>query len=83
MHFPYGTALFSASGAAFTAVVAGQMANAFACRSASLWPGNLGWFSNRYLVLAVFCEAAMLIGFLYFSPFAKLLGQAPPNMVGY
>ena len=64
--FPSGTAFFSASGAAFTAVVAGQMANAFACRSASLWPGKLGWFSNRYLVLAVFCEAAMLIGFLYF-----------------
>jgi Cation transporting ATPase, C-terminus len=59
------------------------MANAFACRSASLWPGKLGWFSNRYLVLAVFCEAAMLIGFLYFSPLAKLLGQAPPNVVGY
>ncbi len=81
--FPSGTALFSASGAAFTAVVAGQMANAFACRSASLWPGKLGWFSNRYLVLAVFCEAAMLIGFLYFRPLANLLGQAPPNMVGY
>jgi magnesium-transporting ATPase (P-type) len=48
--FPSGTAFFSASGAAFTAVVAGQMANAFACRSASLWPGKLGWFSNRYLV---------------------------------
>jgi magnesium-transporting ATPase (P-type) len=81
--FPSGTAFFSASGAAFTAVVAGQMANAFACRSASLWPGKLGWFSNRYLVLAVFCEAAMLIGFLYFHPLANLLGQAPPNMVGY
>ena len=81
--FPSGTAFFSASGAAFTAVVAGQMANAFACRSAGLWPGNLGWFSNRYLVLAVFCEPAMLIGFLYFHPLANLLGQAPPNIVGY
>jgi hypothetical protein len=81
--FPSGTALFSASGAAFTAVVAGQMANAFACRSASLWPGKLGWLSNRYLILAVICEAAMLVGFLYFSPIAKLLGQAPPNKVGY
>jgi magnesium-transporting ATPase (P-type) len=81
--FPSGTTLLSASGAAFTAVVAGQMANAFVCRSASLWPGKLGWFSNRYLVLAVFCEAAMLIGSLYISPLAKILGQAAPNTAGY
>ena len=81
--FPSGASFLAASGAAFTAVVAGQMANAFACRSASLWPGKLGWFSNRFLVLAVLCEAAMLVGFLYFSPLAKLLGQEPPNMAGY
>jgi len=59
------------------------MANAFACRSATLWPGKLGWFSNRYLVLAVLCEAAMLAGFLYLAPLARVLGQAPPNKVGY
>lgn len=81
--FPSGNALLSASGAAFTAVVVGQMANAFACRSASLWPGKLGWFSNRYLVLAIFCEAAMLVGFLYISPLAKILGHAGPNIAGY
>jgi len=81
--FPSGAALLSASGAAFTAVVAGQMANAFACRSASLWPGQLRWFSNRYLVLAVVCEAGMLAGFLYLRPLAIILGQAPPNAVSY
>ena len=80
--FPTGAALLPASGAAFTAVVAGQMANAFACRSASRRPGQLGWFSNRYLVLAVVCEAAMLAGFLYIRPLAGLLGQAPPNITG-
>jgi magnesium-transporting ATPase (P-type) len=83
MQFPTDASLLAASGAAFTAVVVGQMANAFACRSASLWPGKLGWFSNRYLVLAVFCELAMLAGFLYVSPLANLLGQAPPNQAGY
>ena len=81
--FPSGAALLPASGAAFTAVVAGQMANAFACRSASLWPGQLGWFSNRYLVLAVVCEAAMLAGSLYLRPLAALLGQSPPNAGGF
>ena len=53
--FQSGGALLSASGAAFTAVFAGQMASAFACRSASLWPGKLGWFSNQCLVIAIFC----------------------------
>jgi magnesium-transporting ATPase (P-type) len=81
--FPSGAALAAASGAAFTAVVAGQMANAFACRSATLWPGRLNWTSNRYLVLAVCCEAAMLMGFLYVPPLANVLGQAPPNAAGY
>jgi magnesium-transporting ATPase (P-type) len=81
--FPTGPALLSASGAAFTAVVTGQMANAFACRSASLRPGLLGWFSNRYLILAVACEAVMLAGFLYLRPVAAVLGQAPPNAASY
>ncbi len=81
--FPTGSVLLSASGAAFTAVVAGQMASAFACRSASLTPGKLGWLSNRYLVIAIFCEAAMLIGFLYVAPLAKILGQAAPHPIGY
>jgi len=81
--FPSGAALLPASGAAFTAVVAGQMANAFACRSASLPPWRLGWFSNRYLVLAIACEGAMLVGFLYLRPLANILGQAPPNQISY
>jgi magnesium-transporting ATPase (P-type) len=80
--FPSGAPLLAASGAAFTAVVAGQAANAFACRSTYLRPGKLGWFSNRYLVLAVLCEATMLAGFLYITPIATLLGQVPPNTVG-
>ena len=80
---PSGAPLFVASGAAFTTVVAGQMANAFACRSATRWPGELGWLSNRFLVVAVICEAAMLGVFLYLRPLAQLLGQAPPNAAGY
>lgn len=81
--FPSGAVFAAASGAAFTAVVAGQMANAFACRSARRWPGKLGWFSNRYIVLAIVCEAIMLACFLYISPLAKLLGHAPPSIAGY
>ena len=44
--FPTGTTLLTASGAAFTAVVLGQFANAFACRSERRPPWALGWTSN-------------------------------------
>ena len=69
-----------ASGAAFTAVVAGQMASAFACRSASVSPGKLGWLSNRYLVVAVVCEGAMLMAFLYITIQGENQRQDPPSV---
>jgi magnesium-transporting ATPase (P-type) len=80
--FPAGRPLLVASGAAFTAVVAGQMANAFACRSATVSPWRLGWFSNRHLVAAVLGEGVMLAGFLYLPFLSRLLGHEPPNAVG-
>jgi len=33
-----------------------------ACRSSTVSPGSLGWFSNRYLALAVRGEGAMVAG---------------------
>jgi magnesium-transporting ATPase (P-type) len=80
--FPQGHALLVASGAAFTAVVLGQFANAFACRSATRWPGTLGWFTNRHLLAAIGFELMMLLGFLFIPPLARLLGQAPPGSWG-
>jgi hypothetical protein len=49
-------ALLAAPGAAFAAVVIGQMANAFACRSTRP-PWSLGWRSNR-LVAWTFAPAS-------------------------
>src|SRR6516225_4314736 len=80
--FPQGRALLVASGAAFTAVVLWQFANAFACRSATRWPGALGWFTNAHLVAAVGFELMLLLGFLFVPPLANLLGQAPPGLWG-
>ena len=80
--FPTGSAFLVASGAAFSAVVIGQMANAFACRSATRWPGALGWLTNRFLIYAVAVELALLLAFLYFSPLARILGHAPPIATG-
>ena len=81
-HFPTGHALLAASGAAFAAVVIGQAANAFACRSATRWPGALGWTGNRLLLGAVMVELAALAGFLLISPVASILDQAPPPAAG-
>jgi calcium-translocating P-type ATPase len=72
------SALLAASGAAFSAVIVGQAANAFVCRSASRWPGALGWTTNRLLLLGVAVELLLLAIFLFIPPIAAVLGQAPP-----
>ncbi len=80
--FPTGHALMAASGAAFAAVVFSQIANAFACRSATRSPWTLGWRSNRLLLWAVAVELLTLAGFLVVPPVAHLLGQAAPPAAG-
>jgi magnesium-transporting ATPase (P-type) len=81
--FPTGHVLLAASGAAFSAVVLGQLANAFACRSTTLWPGSLGWTTNRLLLGAVAAELLALVAFLFVPPVASLLGHAPPPLWGW
>jgi magnesium-transporting ATPase (P-type) len=81
--FATGATLEAASGAAFAAVVIGQMANAFACRSATHWPGSLGWATNRLLLGAVLFQAAALLTLLFVPPLASLLDQAPPTGPGW
>jgi calcium-translocating P-type ATPase len=80
--FPGGDALLAASGAAFAAVVIGQAANAFACRSTTLWPGALGWMRNRLLVAAVAMELLMLMGFLTIPAIADVLEHTIPPWQG-
>ncbi|MEO8694730.1 MAG: cation-transporting P-type ATPase [Acidimicrobiales bacterium] len=81
--FPTGAALATASGAAFAAVVIGQAANAFACRSTRERPGTLGWTTNRLLIFSVAVEMVFLAGFLYIGPVARLLDQRPPSIAGF
>ena len=75
--------LLAASGAAFAAVVFGQAANGFACRSSTRWPGALGWTTNPLLLAGVAVELALLVGFLYLEPVAAVLGHAPPPALGW
>jgi calcium-translocating P-type ATPase len=81
--FPEGTQLLAASGAAFSAVVFGQVANAFACRSTARPAWTVGWTTNRLLLGAIVAELAMLAGFLFIPPIADLLDQAPPSWAGF
>jgi magnesium-transporting ATPase (P-type) len=82
--FPTGPPLLAASGATFATVVLGQMANAFACRSATRPPWRLGWFSNPLLIVAVVIELVFALGVCLFWPsLASMLGQAPPPRVGW
>ncbi|WP_409329844.1 cation-translocating P-type ATPase [Trujillonella humicola] len=74
--------LAGASGAAFTAVVLGQFANAFACRSTSRPAWRLGWAGNRLLVWAVGIELLVLVGMLVVPPVADVLGHRPPPLAG-
>ncbi len=81
--FPTGSALLSASGAAFATVVIAQTANAFACRSTTVWPGRLGWFTNRLLVTGASIELAITAGFLFIPAVAAILTHAPPPVAGW
>jgi magnesium-transporting ATPase (P-type) len=81
--FPEGRDLMAASGAAFMAVVVSQTANAFACRSSTRWPGDLGWTTNRLLIPAVSAELAFSLLALFVAPVALLLGHASPPAAGW
>jgi magnesium-transporting ATPase (P-type) len=81
--FTSGDTLLAASGAAFAAVVIGQMATAFACRSTTRWPGSLGWTTNRLLVIAVIFQAVALLALLFIPTLASLLDHAAPTLAGW
>ena len=75
--------LGQASGAAFAAVVLGQLANAFACRSEGRWVGRVGVRGNPLLLYAVASELVMLIVFVGVPPLQDLLGGHWPGAFGW
>jgi hypothetical protein len=81
--FPTGGELAAASGAAFITVVLCQVANVFACRSSSHWPGSLGWTSNRLLIPAAAIGLAISLAALLVGPIAHQLDQAAPPAWGW
>lgn len=74
-----GPGLAMLSTTLFAAIVLLQMANAFQCRSTSTSVFRMRPLSNRFLVVAVASEAALLLALVYFAPLSGLLGQQPLN----
>lgn len=81
--FPHGPAFLAASGAAFTAIVLGQAANAFACRSTTRPAWRMVTRTNPLLIAAVATEIGILLMLLYVPPIARVLGHAGPSVAGF
>jgi magnesium-transporting ATPase (P-type) len=77
------TLMTAASGTAFAAIVLGQLANAYACRSESQPFFRRPIRDNRLLLLAVGVEVALLLGFVGFEPLARVLGGSWPGPAGW
>jgi hypothetical protein len=65
------------------AVVLGQTANVFACRSSTRTPAQLGWTTNRLLFPAAGIELAFSLAVLFVGPLAAQLDHAPPPLAGW
>jgi Ca2+-transporting ATPase len=58
-------------------VVLAQVGNAFACRSATLRVRNLGWLSNRFLIVGVMVEIGLITLLIYVPFLAETFNHAP------
>ncbi len=66
----------------FVGVVTAQVGNAFACRSETARGRRLGWLSNRFLLLAVAAELALVTALVYIEPLQSFfrLQPVPPAL---
>jgi P-type Ca2+ transporter type 2C len=58
-------------------VVLAQVGNAFACRSEVKRGRSLGWTSNRFLILGIAVEIALIMILIYFTPLAIVFQHVP------
>ena len=80
---PSASGIAAASGATFMAVVLGQTANAFACRSSTRRPGQLGWRTNRLLLWSTSIELLFAVLVVFIGPIARELDHQGPLLVGW
>ncbi len=74
---PVGRLYLVATTTFHVGVVLAQVGNAFACRTETDPVHRLGWLSNRYLILGVLAEVALIVSFIYVPPLARLLEHLP------
>ena len=79
---PSAGLLATASGSAFVAIAAGQLANALACRSTTrpAWLSRLR--GNPLLRWALLAELGICVALIGVPPLARLLGGSWPGVVG-
>ena len=80
---PAPALLAMASGTAFAAIVLGQLANAYACRSEARPIFRVPWKTNPLLLYAIASELVLLVVFVGFPPVARILGSAWPSALGW
>jgi calcium-translocating P-type ATPase len=81
--WPDADGLAAASGATFVTIVLAQTANAWACRSSTRRPDQLGWTTNRLLLVTASIELAFTMAVVFVGPVADLLGHASPPLWGW
>ncbi len=80
---PSDALLATASGTAFAAIVLGQLANAYACRSETRPAFLIDPRRNRLLLAAIISELGLLVVFLGVPAVAELLGGTWPSPAGW
>ncbi len=80
---PAADLLATASGSAFAAVAAGQLANAVACRSGTRPAWRVGLRGNRLLAGAITLEALLCLAFVGLPPMQRVLGGRWPSAAGF
>jgi magnesium-transporting ATPase (P-type) len=69
--YPLATTVFHVG------VVMAQVGNVFTCRTETERVHHLGWFSNRFLWLAVAVEVLLILAFVYVGPLARAFNHVP------
>ncbi len=61
----------------FAGVILAQVGNAFACRTEKERGRNLGWLSNRFLLVSIAVELLVAVALIYWKPLADVFGLTP------
>lgn len=66
---------------AYAAIVMAQLGNALASRTRRVSLRQIGFFTNRVLLIGLFLSVALMVLLIYVPPLAILFGFEPPTMM--